>query len=237
MLAVLQVLSWRKLAIYFHGNLIWLLLTYSLHICHPTYNSTTELRCRLMYHVLHVVISIVIILISDYPCNLNTLIMKLLNIDFVGFEFTILYSVNVLDTKPSILDNIFNKSLVILIILWTIWPISFDSWFMYVQYVSVWPIDLIVDSIPDIIASCVVIGFGANVLHSQCVYLCYWCSIGWFFYTENIQWTNWKSLYTIYQPQTGVLFKQSVVTEIVSFLRKEPLLQSHKNRTTLVRYR
>ena len=42
--------------------------------------------------------------------------------------------------------------------------ISFDLWFMYFQYVSVWPTDLIVDSPPDIIDSCLVIGFGVNVL-------------------------------------------------------------------------
>ena len=34
---------------------------------------------------------------------------------------------------------------------------------MHFQQVSGWQLDLIVDSIPDIIASCVVIGFGVNV--------------------------------------------------------------------------
>ena len=34
--------------------------------------------------------------------------------------------------------------------------------------------------------------------------------------------TVWKSLYTIYWVPTGVTFNQNVVTEMVSFLRKEP---------------
>ena len=59
---------------------------------------------------------------------------------------------------------------------------------MYFQYVSVWPIDLIVDSIPDIITSYVVIGFGVCVLYSQGVKLCYLSSTGLFSYTKSIQW-------------------------------------------------
>ena len=43
------------------------------------------------------------------------------------------------------------------------WPILFVWWFLYLHYVSVGQIDFIVDSITDIIASCVVIGLGVNV--------------------------------------------------------------------------